>query len=93
MTMTATEITYYLTGDARKSILTGALTLPVIGIGFKEIVWDKLLGRGVCSVKDMLYDAWGTLIGVIVEVCWIDWRKTKDYERKVKSDYRKHIFE
>lgn len=93
MTMAATEITYHFTGDAGKSIAIGALTLPVIGILGKELIHDKWLGLGVYSVKDMLYDVWGTVIGVIVEVCWIDYRQNRDSDRRIKNDYRKHIMD
>lgn len=93
LTMTASEITYYFTNEMDKSIIAGTLTVPVIGILGKEIIHDKVLGLGVFSTKDIFYDIWGTLIGIIVEVCWIDYRQNRDYNYKIKNDYRKHILD
>jgi hypothetical protein len=74
MTMTGTEIIYHYTHDKKKAILGGAGISLAVGVLGKEVIHDKILGLGTFSVVDILYDCWGTLIGVIVEICWLDYR-------------------
>ena len=41
-----------------------AIITAGIGIG-KELIWDKLLGKGTFDVKDLAADALGIIIGAI----------------------------
>lgn len=45
-------------------ILVSAAIVAVIGIG-KELIWDKLLKKGTCDIKDLWCDLIGIAIGII----------------------------
>lgn len=90
--MTASEITYYYTDRPGLSCLVG------IGAGFtadvcKEFIHDKMLKKGVFSYDDLFMTAWGTVIGAMVERCWIDWRERKRNVEKFTQDYKKHLLD
>ncbi len=74
LTIIGSEIGYNCTKNVTQCLLIGALTLPIVGILGKEYIHDKWLKLGVFSVTDILYDIWGTIIGIIVERCWLNIR-------------------
>lgn len=93
ITMVTTEIVYHFTRDGGKSIKIGCLTSLGVGIIGKEIIYDKLLGKGTFNKVDIFYNVWGTVIGVIVEICWIDYRENKNTRKVNNLEYKKHILD
>lgn len=45
-------------------VLASIIIVAVIGIG-KELIWDKLLKKGTCDIKDLWCDLVGIVIGII----------------------------
>lgn len=46
-----------------------AAVLATLAVGLaKELVWDWWLRRGTCDLKDVLCDAIGVLVGVLVSL-------------------------
>lgn len=58
-------IAYFVTKDISDSLLTGLISTVVIGSG-KELIYDKLLKRGVPSWPDFWNTMWGLLVGLII---------------------------
>lgn len=46
-------------------VWAAVLATMAIGIG-KELLWDKLLKKGTCEVRDALSDAIGTILGALI---------------------------
>ena len=74
LTLASGEITYNLTKNVTKTMIIAPAVSLFCGIVIKEYVHDKWMKRGVFSTMDIFYDAWGTIIGVIIERCWLHWR-------------------
>ncbi len=100
ITMVTSEVVYaYTKYNVNESILIGASTSLAIGVLGKEFIHDRWLGYGTYNVMDIFYDAWGTVIAVIIERCWMDWKgygKTQyeqdyfDSQIRTKKHKKKH---
>jgi len=63
--------TYKKTKKIGTSVALGALSSLSCGFA-KELVYDKILKKGVYSNEDICSNIWGTFIGSIVLRCSID---------------------
>lgn len=51
-----------------------AAVLVTLAVGFiKELVWDKLLKKGTAEWRDMVSDAVGVLLGVLIIILYALW--------------------
>ncbi len=59
-------LTYYFTPiQANLACIIGLLIGTATGV-VKELVWDKLLGKGTCSLWDAIATGYGSALGAIV---------------------------
>lgn len=80
----SSEIAHVINDDITKSLIVGLTVTAAVGVA-KEVIWDKLLKRGVFSYWDLFNDAWGMFIGFLVERVIMD---VKGYKRHdIQVDY------
>lgn len=60
------NLTFYFTGHDLNSggAFIGLITAIVVG-ALKELVWDRLMGNGVCSLWDFIPSCYGSILGAI----------------------------
>jgi hypothetical protein len=69
---------YFLTGRKGISALIGAVVASVISIVGKEIIYDRAMGRGTYSLKDIDGDVTGIVLYTLPELGAIDtWERKK----------------
>lgn len=73
ITMGVSEVLQQCNVKPWKSVLIGFGAGVLAGAG-KEWIWDKAMKRGVCDKQDFFNTAWGSLIGVTIEIPLIDIR-------------------
>lgn len=84
-----TYLISYKVKNKTSCIFIGMGTSLLIGIGGKEFIYDKYMGRGVFSVEDIKDDAWGSLTGGIIGRVVIDFESVypKKYKQNNKNKY------
>jgi len=64
---TAFILIHYFSVYFWSGIIIGGITGVFAG-AFKELVWDKLLGLGVCTKEDFYDTCWGVGIGLVTSI-------------------------
>lgn len=68
---------YFITGKKGLSALLGSIVAASISIVGKEIIYDKMLGKGTFSKKDIDGDVTGIVLYTLPELGAIDTRERK----------------
>lgn len=78
--------TYYKTKNVFKACFIG-WSAAVLAGGVKEVVHDKLMHRGVPTLKDFLATAWGATVSFPIVRCGIDMHESRKLEREYFEHY------